>query len=168
MSVSQVRVPICSDSRFDFMKRAVRGLTRVSFSGEQMPIAENRVELSSDKDEFGLPISRIIHGYDQDAIGSWQLGREDAYAIVRAAQPKEVWGGGAPGTSHLLGGTIMGTDASNSVTNSFGQTHEVANLYLAGGGLFPTEGAVNPTSTLMAVSLRGAENMAKTFSAIAS
>jgi len=152
----------------EYMKRAVRGLTRVSFSGEQMPIPENRVELSGDKDEFGMPIPRVIHGYDQDAIGSWQQGREDAYAIVRAAKPREVWGAGAPGTSHLLGGTIMGTDASNSVTNSYGQTHELANLYLAGGGLFPTEGAVNPTNTLMAVSLRGAEHMAKNFGAIAS
>ena len=55
-------------------------------------------------------------------------------------------GGAAPGSSHLLGGTIMGTDAGNSVTNSYGQTHELANLYLAGGGLFPTEGAsIRPT-----------------------
>ena len=59
----------------------------------------------------------------------------------------------------------MGTDASNSVTNSFGQTHELANLYIAGGGLFPTEGAVNPTNTIMAVTLRGAEHMVKNFSA---
>ena len=57
---------------------------------------------------------------------------------------------------------------TNSVTNSYGQTHELANLYVAGGGLFPTEGAVNPTNTLMAVSLRGAEHMAKNFSTIAS
>ena len=56
----------------DFMKRAARGLTRIGLFGEQMPLAENRVELSSDKDEFGLPIARITHSYDQDAIG--QLG----------------------------------------------------------------------------------------------
>jgi choline dehydrogenase-like flavoprotein len=62
----------------------------------------------------------------------------------------------------------MGTDASNSVTNSYGQTHELANLYIAGAGLFPTEGSVNPTNTIMAVSLRGAEHMAKNFSTIAS
>ena len=57
----------------------------------------------------------------------------------------------------------MGTDASNSVTNSFGQTHELANLYIAGSSLFPTSGAVNPTNAIMAVSLRGAEHMAKNF-----
>ena len=54
------------------------------------------------------------------------------------------------------------------MTNSYGQTHELANLYVGGAGLFPTEGSVNPTNTLMAVSLRGAEHMAKNFSAIAS
>jgi choline dehydrogenase-like flavoprotein len=153
----------------DYMKRAVRGLARVSISGEQMPLAENRVELSGDKDEFGLPIARIIHSYDQDAVGSWQLGRDDAVAVAKAAKPKEVWAGGSqPGTSHLIGGTIMGTDAGNSVTNSYGQAHELANLYIAGAGLFPTEGSVNPTNTIMAVTLRGAEHMAKNFSAIAS
>jgi choline dehydrogenase-like flavoprotein len=153
----------------DFMKRAVRGLARVSISGEEMPRAENRVELSSDKDEFGLPIARIIHSYDKDVIGSWDFGREEAFAIAKSAKPKEAWktGGAQPGTSHLVGGTIMGTDASNSVTNSFGQTHELGNLYIAGAGLFPTEGSVNPTNTLMAVSLRGAEHMAKNFGAIA-
>ena len=154
----------------DYMKRAARGLTRIGNSGEEMPRAENRVELSSEKDEFGLPIARIIHEYDQEAIDCWDWGRDEAFEIVKAANPKEAWkaGGAAPGTSHLLGGTIMGTDASNSVTNSYGQTHELANLYLAGGGLFPTEGSVNPTNTLMAVSLRGAEHMAKNFGAIAS
>ena len=152
----------------DFMKRAARGLTRIGLFGEQMPLAENRVELSSDKDEFGLPIARITHSYDQDAIGSWESGRDEAFEIAKAANPKEVWRGGGPGTSHLIGGTIMGTDASNSVTNSYGQTHELANLYIAGASLFPTAGSVNPTNTIMAVTLRGAEHMAKNFSTIAS
>jgi len=150
------------------MKRAARGLTRVGMFGEQMPLAENRVELSSDKDEFGLPIARIIHSYDQDAVGSFQFGMDEAFAIAKAANPKEVWKGGGPGTAHLIGGTVMGTDASNSVTNSYGQTHELANLYVAGSSLFPTSGAVNPTNAIMAVTLRGAEHMAKNFSTIAS
>ncbi len=152
----------------DFMKRASRGLTRIGLFGEQMPLAENRVELSSDKDEFGVPIARITHSFDQDAIGSRESGRDEAFEIAKAANPKEVWRGGGPGTSHLHGGTIMGTDASNSVTNSYGQTHELANLYVAGSSLFPTSGAVNPTNAIMAVTLRGAEHMAKNFSAIAS
>jgi choline dehydrogenase-like flavoprotein len=154
----------------DYIKRAVRGLTRIGNSGEELPRAENRVELSSVKDEFGLPIARITHEFEQATVDCWDYGRDQAFEIVKSAKPREAWkaGGAAPGSSHLLGGTVMGTDASNSVTNSYGQTHELANLYIAGGGLFPTEGAVNPTNTLMAVSLRGAEHMAKNFSTIAS
>ena len=61
---------------------------------------------------------------------------------------------------HLMGGTIMGTGAGNSVVNSYGQTHEIANLYVAGPGIFATEGASNPTYTVFAISLRGAEQLA--------
>ena len=47
-------------------------------------------------------------------------------------------------TIHLMGGTIMGTGAGNSVTNSYGQTHELPNLYVAGPGIFATAGRVEP------------------------
>jgi choline dehydrogenase-like flavoprotein len=70
-------------------------------------------------------------------------------------------------TIHLFGGTIMGTGAANSVTNSYGQTHELQNLYVAGPGIFPTEGASNPTFTIFALSLRGAEQMAANWSTVA-
>ena len=70
-------------------------------------------------------------------------------------------------TIHLLGGTIMGTDASNSITNSYGQTHEIGNLWMAGPCIFPSEGASNPTYTIFAVSLRGAEHLAKTWGSVA-
>jgi choline dehydrogenase-like flavoprotein len=68
----------------------------------------------------------------------------------------------------LLGGTIMGTSAANSVVNSYGQAHELANLYVAGCGIFPTESSANPTFTLNALSLRGAEQLAADWSSIAS
>jgi len=60
------------------------------------------------------------------------------------------------------------TNASNSVVNSYGQAHEVANLYVAGCGIFPTESSANPTFTLNALSLRGAEQLVKNWNSIAS
>jgi choline dehydrogenase-like flavoprotein len=60
-----------------------------------------------------------------------------------------------------------GTGADNSVVNSFGQTHEVPNLYVAGPGIFPTCGASNPTYTVFALSLRAAENLTSNWGAIA-
>jgi hypothetical protein len=40
-----------------FMKGATRGLTRISAFGEALPNLENRIELVSDKDEFGMPLA---------------------------------------------------------------------------------------------------------------
>src|SRR2546430_9894934 len=144
-----------------FMKRAARGLTRLNAFGEELPHIENRVELASDKDEFGQPLGRIVHSYDQDAAAVWNANFEEGMKIAKSAGAKETWSGrGAMPTIHLMGGTIMGTGAKNSVVNSYGQAHELRNLYVAGPGIFPTAGASNPTYTILALSLRGAEQLA--------
>ena len=133
-----------------------------------MPNIENRIELASDKDEFGMPLAKIIHSYDQDAAALWNANFEEGFAVAKTAGAKEMWSArGSMPTIHLLGGTIMGTGAGNSITNSFGQTHELPNLYIAGPGIFPTEGASNPTYTIFALSLRGAEQMAANWSTVA-
>ncbi|HTF15412.1 MAG TPA: GMC family oxidoreductase [Burkholderiales bacterium] len=144
-----------------FMKRAARGLTRINAFGEEMPNVENRVELAGDKDEFGMPLGRIVHNYDQDVTAVWNANFEEGLKIANAAGAKEAWSGrGAIPTIHLMGGTIMGTGAGNSVVNSYGQAHEIANLFVAGPGIFPTSGASNPTYSILALSLRGAEQLA--------
>src|SRR5262249_57770552 len=114
-------------------KRAVRGLSRINFTGEALPNIENRPELASDKDEFGMPLGRIVHSYDQEAAALWNANFEEGLAIAKAAGAKETWSarGNMP-TIHLMGGTIMGTGAGNSVTNSYGQMHEIQNLYVPG------------------------------------
>jgi choline dehydrogenase-like flavoprotein len=151
-----------------FMQRAKRGLARIQAFGEELPNIENRLELVSDKDAFGMPLAKITHTYDQDAVGLWNANLAEGAEIAKAAGAKETWPARGPmPTIHLHGGTIMGTNAGNSVVNSFGQTHEIANLYISGTGVFPTEGAANPTYTMDAVSLRGAENLAATWSTVA-
>ena len=52
----------------------------------------------------------------------------------------------------------MGEDPANSVTDSFGRCHEMENVYVAGPGLFPSTGAVNPTFTIHALALRTVEH----------
>ena len=151
-----------------FMLRAKLGLTRIGAFGEELPNIENRIELASDKDEFGMPLAKIIHTFDQDAVALWNANFEEGLKVARATSAKESWSarGNMP-TIHLFGGTIMGTEASNSVTNSYGQCHELPNLYVAGPGIFPTEGASNPTYTIFALSLRGAEQLAEKWSTVA-
>jgi choline dehydrogenase-like flavoprotein len=75
--------------------------------------------------------------------------------ITHRRQPlrEEVWGG-----------TIMRSDPGPSVTIGYGQTHDVPNLFVAGPGLFPTGGAVNPTFAVHTLALRAVEYMVRSWS----
>ena len=117
---------------------------------------------------IGMPLARIVHNYDENEAALWHANFEEGMKIGHATGAKEVWQvRTAMSAIHLMGGTIMGTAADNSVVNSFGQAHEVPNLYVAGPGIFPTCGASNPTYTLFALSLRAAENLASNWGTIA-
>jgi choline dehydrogenase-like flavoprotein len=145
----------------DHMKRAERHLAGIKAFGEEQPNMENRVELTSAKDEFGMPLGKLIHSYDTDAVALWNANLEEGLKVAKAAGAKEAWSSrGSIPTSHLMGGTIMGNSAADSVVDSFGQSHEIPNLWVAGPGIFPTAGASNPTFTIFALSQRGAERMA--------
>jgi choline dehydrogenase-like flavoprotein len=153
----------------EFMKRAARGLTSITFFGEGLPRLENRVELASDKDEFGMPKARLVHSFDDDAVALWNANFDLGMKIAKATNAKEIWPGKGPvmPTAHLHGGAIMGTGSADSVVNSYGQTHEIPNLWMAGPCIFPSEGASNPTYTILAASLRGAENLREHWSTVA-
>ena len=152
----------------DFMQKAKRGITRLTAFGEEMPNIENRIELADGKDDFGMPLAKIVHSFDQDAVALWNANFEEGLTIAKATGAKEYWPGrGNQPTIHLFGGTIMGTETGNSVTNSYVQAHEINNLWIAGPGLFPTEGASNPTYTIFAVSQRGAEQLVSQWGSVA-
>jgi choline dehydrogenase-like flavoprotein len=165
--IANARLDLFGADLNDFMKRAKRGLTRIGTFGEELPNIENRIEPVNDKDEFGMPLAKIIHSYDKDAEAVWNANFEEGLEVGKATGAKDVWSsrGNMP-TIHLMGGTIMGTEAGNSVVNSFGQSHEIPNLYVAGPGIFATSGASNPTYTIFALSLRGAEQLAATWSTV--
>ena len=58
---------------------------------------------------------------------------------------------------HEVGGTIMGTTARNSVTNQWGQTWDVKNLFITDGGPFVSNADKNPTLTIMALAWRASD-----------
>jgi choline dehydrogenase-like flavoprotein len=166
--LANARVDLFGPDLHAFMKRAKRGITRIGAFGEGLPDIENRIELVSDKDSFGMPLARIVHSYGPDSVALWNANFEEGLKIAKATGAKEYWSarGNMP-TIHLMGGTIMGSEASNSVVDSYGQTHEIPNLYVAGPGIFATAGASNPTYTIFALSLRGAERLADKWSTVA-
>ena len=60
---------------------------------------------------------------------------------------------------HEVGGTIMGSDARKSVTNQWGQTWDVKNVFLTDGAPFCSNADKNPTLTIMALAWRAADYM---------
>ena len=60
---------------------------------------------------------------------------------------------------HEVGGTIMGDDPRTSVTNRWGQTWDVRNLFVADGGPFCSNADKNPTLTILALAWRAADHL---------
>jgi choline dehydrogenase-like flavoprotein len=58
----------------------------------------------------------------------------------------------------------MGDDPRTSVVDGHCRAHEVDNLYVVDGSVFPNASEKNPTLTIMAVSARAANHIAKTLS----
>ena len=149
-----------------FLKRASHRLVNVLPLGEAQPLIENQVTLSSQTDAHGLPIAEVTHSFSQNDLQLGAAATATAVKILQAAGALETYQGQIT-NQHMMGGTIMGSDPVRSVTNSFGQTHDIPNLFIAGTSLFPTTGGVNPTFTLYALAARAANYLTTEWSSVA-
>lgn len=66
------------------------------------------------------------------------------------------------GAFHPLGTCRMGEDPQLSVVNSYLKAHDIDNLYIVDGSVFPSSLGVNPQETIMAFAHRTAEHIANT------
>lgn len=138
-------------------------IATASMIGEDVPVADNRVELDPKvRDVYGRPAPRITykrHPHDQSLVDTYMPKLEE---IARAAGAKSTInydfakGYGVPSTKHLMGTTRMGTDPASSVTDPYGRLHTVDNVWIADGGIWPTSASFNPTLTQQALALRTA------------
>jgi len=60
---------------------------------------------------------------------------------------------------HLMGGCNMGTDPARSVTSPEFRLHGLRNIYAADSSVFPNAPGINPSFTIMAMSLMAAERI---------
>lgn len=141
-----------------FMQRAARHFGHMNFVGEDIALPNNRIELSNQKDRYGVPLARTEHSITNETRALVDRGTAEGLAIFKAAGAEETWTGPLFGM-HIMGGTVMGDDARQSVCDKFGRCHELDNLYVAGPGLFPSSGAVNPTFSIHALALRTVEHL---------
>ena len=140
--------------------------------GDDLPLPENRVMLSDTvTDADGIPAPKITYRLHPNDRAMMDFAIERAKDAARAVGAFEVkvndytlpGKGYAPPAWHLLGTCRLGSDPADSVTNQWGQTWDVPNLYIVDGSLLPTGAAVNPTSTIGALALRAATHVRDTF-----
>ena len=140
--------------------------------GDDLPLPENRVTLSNSvKDDDGIPAPQISYRLHPNDRAMMDFAIERAKDVARAVDAFDVKVndytapevGYAPPAWHLLGTCRLGTDPRESVTNQWGQTWDVPNLYIMDGSLLPTGAPVNPTSTIGALALRCAGRLRDTF-----
>ncbi len=158
LGIANSRPDIYGAALDPFMRKAAKHFALMNYVGEDIASKENRVMLSTSKDKFGLPLANTVHNLAAETKALSKFAVAEGLDIFKAAGATETWAG-QPFGMHIMGGTVMGTSASNSVTDSYGRCHELDNLYIAGPGLFPNSGAVNPTFTIHALALRTAEHM---------
>ncbi|HWI66626.1 MAG TPA: GMC family oxidoreductase, partial [Symbiobacteriaceae bacterium] len=130
---------------------------KVTMVGEVLPYDHNRVTLSAVKDRFGLPAPRVEFSYGENEQRMGKGGQRVMREIMAAAGGETLYEG--EDTAHLMGGCVMGRDPATSVTDSYGQTHEIPNLFIAGAPVFPTSTPANPTLTIMALAARTADRI---------
>lgn len=141
-----------------WLQRAARHLGNMTLVVEDVSLPDNRITLSKARDPAGMPLAHTHHDIAEPVAQRWQQRVDEGQAILRAAGATEVWHGPRV-AMHIMGGTVMGNDESQSVTDVHGRVHDTDNLYVSGPSLFPTSGAVNPTFTLTALAERQADHL---------
>jgi choline dehydrogenase-like flavoprotein len=119
---------------------------------ETEPRAVNRVELADERDQYGLPIPRVVFSYSDNDKRLQEHARRFMWQMLEAAGGHAVWTN--DDTSHIMGTCRMGADPATSVVNGDGRSWDIPNLWICDGSLFPTCGGVNPSLTIQALACR--------------
>ena len=138
---------------------------------EQSPNPDSRVTLSDEKDALGVPRAKLdwrVTELDKRSIRTFYelLGREMGRTDTGRVQIKDwllsddkTWPSFISGGWHHMGTLRMNSDPKQGVTDANCKVHGISNLYIGGAAVYATAGAVNPTFTLVALSLRLADHL---------
>ena len=147
-------------------KELERGLPKtfeIAGMVEQRPRAENRLELSDERNVLGWRKLRATWSYDQDdkdavdcaatpIIDALESAGFGQFTRIPPARHTENY------SCHHASGTIrMSSDGATGVVDPNLQTHDHHNLFVVGKSVFPSIGFANPTLTVMALGVRLAD-----------
>ena len=137
--------------------------------GEMIPNDNSYCEIDPQvRDKWGIPVLRFHWQWSEHETRQAAHMQKTFAAIIRAMGgrvkgdvirdgSKAIASGGS--IIHEVGGAIMGADAGRSVTNRWGQTWDVPNLFITDGAVFASNADKNPTLTIMALAWRSADRI---------
>ena len=147
-------------------------LYRMFTRQEQAPNPESRIVLSEEKDALGMPRANLRWKFtplDKRSMRVYYelLGREMGKAGLGRVQIMDwllegddhAWPNHLSGGWHHMGTARMHEDPKQGVVDANCKVHGIANLFVAGGAVYPTGGAVNPTLTVVALALRLSDHL---------
>ncbi len=127
----------------------------IGMSGDTLPDLDNRLTLTGELDQHGLPKPLIEFSLGQNEYRMSDHAENIMRRMLMAAGGKDLWS--SQRTAHTVGTCRMGTSAAESVVDPWGKSWDVPNLWVADNSVFPTSLAANPALTIMALSLRTAD-----------
>ena len=168
-------VPFAPDAIARFLKPGAWGqelasimekydhLAAMLVHGEDPAQTKNRITLHpTRKDRYGLPVPVIHYEHHDNSLKLLRYALDKGKSVYAALGAKRIFEmiDVFPAT-HNMGTARMGNDAKTSVCNRWGQTHDVSNLFISDGSLFPSAGCENPTLTIIALALRQSDYLAE-------
>jgi choline dehydrogenase-like flavoprotein len=139
---------------------------------EQSPNPLSRVTLGNQKDELGVPQANLNWAFTPLEKKSLRkiyeiIGQQAGEAgIGRVRLMEELWDPSdetlpvtTSGGWHHMGTTRMSDDPKKGVVDADCKLHGMQNLFIAGSSCFTTGSAVNPTFTIVALSIRLADHV---------
>jgi choline dehydrogenase-like flavoprotein len=133
---------------------------------EDLPDPDNRVSVLDRTELDGLPAVKMRYALSQNTRAMIDWGYERTSEVLQAAGAKRKIRAPLPPMTgwHLLGTARMGSDPRSSFVDARGRCHEVSGLIIADGSVMPSVGAVNPGSTIGAMALKMASELAEELS----
>ncbi|MCV6637370.1 GMC family oxidoreductase [Candidatus Albibeggiatoa sp. nov. NOAA] len=135
--------------RTDFGKWRQLAIFKCIF--EDLPSEQNTVSFDQTTPDEPIINHQSISDYAQRGIQHLEQNLNKALSPL----PIEKLEFGEPSQTegHILGTTMMGNDVKTAVVDRYLKLHQLSNLWVLGGSVFPTSSPSNPTLTLSALSL---------------
>ena len=107
-----------------------------------------------ERDAHGLPVAHVHVDEHPNDVAMRAHATEWGAKLYDAIGAKRTIKGNHPPATHNMGTARMSAKPSDGVTNAWGQTHDIKNLFVSDGSLLSTPGSANPTLTIVALALR--------------